>query len=613
VPRPVEPVDPPDRLGVVADPVVLATGGARGITARLVGELLTDGPPRSVWLLGTGPAPDLAGPTALPSRPAALRELMARHPGEKVASLNRRFEAAVQEAQRVATILDLRRRFGADRVHYRQCDVRDAEQVAAVVNEILLVEGRVDVVVHGAGLVRSTALARKDLDDYRLVRDVKVLGDRNLRAALTAASPALWCSISSVGAFIGMRGEADYQAGNEYLLLGAAAARAAGRDEVALVSGLWTESGMASGYAVGSPFSTGLADFTQLTDSQGVEFFRAELAGRGGPGLAATWLGDAEWSTIHRHAPGLRERSRVATPPGPALLAEPAGQDGAATVWCCEIGLDRFCWLLDHLVDDRPTVPATVMIEIAAEAAAHLAPGLVPARFTDVVLSRFIRAPRSRWPRQVEVTATRSGDAVQVRLASPPAGLVPAFEHARMTVWLAIAPDPPARVAPPRPTGSDAPDVYQLGGSLQLSGVFAGLHGARLHHDGGSALFRLPVDDQFDGFLMPSVALDAVLRASVLDGRRPDSVTMIVPTAIREITIHTVGNDPELARRWGAEITLRHCSDPAGGAGRCLATAHDGTVLFEMDGISGSPRETYDLGSGRWLGHSDLPESVLAD
>lgn len=160
---------------------------------------------------------------------------------------------------------------------------------------------------------------------------------------------------------------------------------------------------------------------------------------------------------------------------------------------------------------------------------------------------------------------------------------------------------PVARIAQPRPPGTDASDVYQLGGSLRLSGVFAGLHGARLHHDGGSALFRLPVGDQLHGFLMPSVALDALLRALVLDGGHPDSITILVPTAIREITIHTAGNDLELARQWGADITLRHYSDAAGGAGRCLATAPDGTVLFSMDGLSGSPRETYDLVSGRWL------------
>jgi len=595
------------RLAVPADPVILATGGARGLTARLVRELLTDGPPRRVWLLGTGAPPDLDAP-APPAKPQAIRELMARFPGEKLASLNRRYEAAVREAERVATIRELRDLCGADRVHYRQCDVRDAEAVAGVVGEALAVDGRVDVVVHGSGLVRSTALTRKDIGDYRLVRDVKVRGDRNLRTALVAQPPALWVGISSVGAFIGMRGEGDYEAGNEYLLLAAAAARAVGRDEVALVSGLWVESGMAAGYAVGTPFTTGLAGFTQLTDEQGTEFFRTELAGRGDVGLATTWVGESEWATLHRTAPGLREAcGETPAPldiPRLAFLTEPPELIGTESVWRFDIGLDRHPWLLDHLVDDRPTVPATVLLELAAEAAAHLAPGLVPVRMTDVVLSRFLRAPRARWPRPVEVVASRTGEVVEVRINTPATPLVPAREHARMTVALAAAPVGVERTGTLRPAGTSVPDVYQLGGSVQLSGIFGALCEAQLHEDGGSAELRLPpLDDAWAAFfLLPSVTLDCVLRTVVLDGRGQQEIPLIVPIGIAEIDFGTVGNDSALARRWGnGGITLRHWAGAAEDGGRCAAVASDGTVLLSISGISASVRGRYDLDGGRWL------------
>ena len=597
VPRPVAATAEGAALGVVANPVVLATGGARGITAQLVRELLADTSPRAVWLVGTGPEPDPDTPLELPDKPTALRELMARHPEEKMAALNRRFTEAVRAAERAATIRDLRERFGEDRVHYRRCDVRDAAQVATVVDEMVGVEGGVDIVVHGAGLVRSTALARKSLDDYRLVRDVKVRGDRNLRAALATRPPALWCALSSVGAFIGMRGEADYQAGNEYLMLSAATSRAAGRDELAIVSGLWVESGMASGYATGSPFTSGLADFTQLTDGQGVEFFRAELAGRGDPAraLATTWLGEAEWSTLHRNAPGLRDRAGTRPP---VFLTAPPQSDGVATTWRCVLDLDEHPWLLDHLVDGRPTFPATVMLQIAAEAATALAPGLVTVGFTDVVLSTFIRAPRASWPRHLVVTATREGDAVLVRLDSAPSGPVPSRAHARMTVHLAAGYAPAQRITGERPPGTPAPDVYQLGGSLRLQGVFGGLRDARLHEDGGSARFGMSHPAApFGEFTVPSVAIDALLRTSVLDGRSPDTVTMIVPTAIAAIDILVPGNDLEWDGRCGGEITLRYLTNTRSGSGECVATAPDGTVLARLHGISSVSREVYTVTS----------------
>jgi 3-oxoacyl-(acyl-carrier-protein) synthase/NAD(P)-dependent dehydrogenase (short-subunit alcohol dehydrogenase family) len=594
IPRPVAPAAENTGADVVADPVVLATGGARGITARLVRELIADGSPRAIWLVGTAPAPGPDTPAELPDKPTALRELMARHPGEKMASLNRRFTEAAGAIERAATLRELRERLGEDRVHYRQCDVRDAAQVAAVVDEMLSAEGRVDVVVHGAGLVRSTTLARKSLEDYRLVRDVKVRGDRNLRAALAKQPPALWCGLSSVGAFIGMRGEADYQAGNEYLMLAAATGRAARRDELAIVSGLWVESGMAAGYASGSPFTSGLADFTQLTDRQGVEFFRAELAGRGDPSraLATTWLGEAEWSTLHRKAPGLRDRAN--TPPPVFLTAAPESDGARTTTWRCALDLADHPWLLDHLVDARPTVPATVTLQLAAEAATALAPGLRPVRFTDIVLSAFIRAPRASWPRHLVVTATRDRDTVRVRLGSPPTGPVPAREHARMTVHVAAEYEPARKVTGDRLAGVRVPDVYQLGGSVRLRGVFGGLRDARLHEDGGSARFSMSAaGTRFDEFIVPSVAIDALLRTSVLDGRNPETITLIVPTAIAAIDLHVPGNDQDWGRLCAGGITLRYSMNTESGSGECVATAPDGTVLARLHGISSAPREVY--------------------
>jgi 3-oxoacyl-(acyl-carrier-protein) synthase/NAD(P)-dependent dehydrogenase (short-subunit alcohol dehydrogenase family) len=589
-----DPVAPPatGNLNLPSDPVIVATGGARGLTAKLVRELVAGKRPRAVWLLGTAPAEGSITETALPSpRPEALKVLMARYPGEKIAAVNRRYEAIVREAERTSTIAGLRELCGADRVHYRQCDVTDREAVAAVLGEVLAAEGRVDIVVHGAGVVRITVLARKNLGDYRLVRDVKVRGDHNLRAALAGHEPALWCGISSVGAFIGMRGQADYEAGNEYLMLMAAQQRAAGRDEVALVSGLWVESGMVTGY-------TGLADFTQLTDEQGEEFFRTELAGRGGPGLAATWVGETEWSTLHRKAPGLR--CAAGSRPG-AFLAGPGEQGSTGTAWRFDFSIDEHSWLLDHLVDGRPTVPATVLLELAAEAASQLAPGLVPVRMTDVRLTRFLRAPRNRWPRPVVVEAAVAGTAVRVRISAPAADPVPELEYATVTVHLGPDLPPAERVTGVRPAGVQAPDVYQLSGSVQLSGVFSALREARLHDDGGSAVLGLALEEGTLGkFLLPSVTLDSVLRTVVLDGRHPDSIPLVVPSALKSVEFFAAGNDRQLAQRWAEEITLRHWTDPAGGTGTCAAVSPDGTLLLRVTGISTSVRDVYNLRAGRW-------------
>ncbi|MFD4318710.1 SDR family oxidoreductase [Streptomyces sp. NPDC058548] len=605
-------------LGLPEDPVIVATGGARGLTAHLVHEMVADRTPRSVWLLGTGPAPDpSASALARLPRADALRELMALHPSETPAALSRRYDRAVQELERAGTLQELERSCGAARVHYRQCDVLDQNAVRTVIDEILAVEGRVDVLVHGAGLARSAGITRKKLADFRTVRDVKVRGYAHLRAALGDRRPALWCSVGSVSAFTGLRGEPDYGAANEFLLLAAAYARATeGADEVAPASGLWVESGMASADTPGGAFLARQGEIGQMTDVQGREFFRTELRGRGSHGLATTWIGDADWATLQRRAPGFREACEEAARTAPerrrtpaptvrrAFLTGPRQYDGTSAQWTFEVGLDAHPYLLEHRVDGRPTVPGTFILEMAAEAAAELAPGMFPTRITDVVLSQFIRAAEHRWPRTLCVSAVRDGDRVRVRITSPAAGPVPEREHSRMVVHVGrVLPDGPW--CPPAPSGGRvAPNTYELPGTpVELSGVFGALRNPRLTSDGGSADLRLalpPGGGVLSRFLLPSVTLDCLLRTSVLDGRRSGDVPVIVPTGLASVDLYTPANDLELAADRPDGLVLRHWYDPASGEEHLAVVGPDGRALVRVTGVRGAEKGTYDPGTRTW-------------
>jgi hypothetical protein len=129
--------------------------------------------------------------------------------------------------------------------------------------------------------------------------------------------------------------------------------------------------------------------------------------------------------------------------------------------------------------------------------------------------------------------------------------------------------------------------------------VFAGLHDARLHEEGGSALFGLPDDHEpFDRFAVPSVTVDALLRTSVLDGGNDGKITLNVPTELRSVELHVPGND----RNWAdlGPILLRHDPGAEDERGSCVATTPDGTVLVRIDGISAVARETYDIASETW-------------
>lgn len=226
-----------------------------------------------------------------------------------------------------------------------------------------------------------------------------------------------------------------------------------------------------------------------------------------------------------------------------------------------------------------------------------------------MVLSRFIRAARHRWPRLVQVTAVRDGDRVRVRITSPAAGPVPEREHTRMVVHLADT-LPAGPWCPPVPAsgGTDAPDTYRLPGTpVQLGGVFDTVHRPRLEADGGSASLRLdlaPDAGPFSRCVLPAVTLDALLRTSVLDGSRPDGVPVMVPTALAGVELYTAANDAELADSWGDGVTLRHWRDPASGESRCAAVAPSGQALIRAVGVTGADQGVYDTRTRTWrTGH----------
>lgn len=635
----VEPVEDTE-LRFPEQPVVFATGGARGLTAQLVSEIAASSRPYSIWLLGSSAMSPDPTPTPLPSKSQLIRSLMGQHPGENLASITRRYERLVQDAERARTLAELRLLAGPGGVHYLQCDVVDQAAVRDAVRTVLERTGRIDVVVHGAGLSRSASLTRKQLSDFRAVRDVKVRGDLNLRTVLAEFSqrPALWCSVSSVSAIVGLRGEFDYCSANEYLMLAAARARAVeGRDEVAMTSGLWLESGMASAGTPGGAFLARQAEIGQLTDRQGRQFFRAELAGRCGPGsgdgpapaLVTTWLSELDWASLHTSAPGLRAATAtptgIATPtatptPTPACpetgrafqISAPVEHAGG---WrsSTRIDLHHHRYLRDHLVDGRPAVPGTFLLEIAVEAAAALVPSRVPVALTDVAFSRFVRAAEHRWPRELLIDAIHTTAGVEVRLLSPATELLSELEHARMVVRIAEAIPAAPVVRIETSTGKPAPDAYQMPGTpVRLSGIFTSLAEPRFESDGGSGALSLSVtaqDGPFEGFLLPSLALDCLLRTAVLDGNHPEGVSAMVPTGLRCVQLYTAANDLNLAADHPEGIRLRHWRDRASGESFCAAVAPDGSILLSVSGITGTALDVYDSRTGGWRGAARMVSS----
>ena len=100
---------------------------------------------------------------------------------------------------------------------YRVADVRDPAAVATLVGSIYARHGRIDGVIHGAGLIEDKRIVDKDADSWLRVVETKALSAYTIARALKPEGLRFFVLFGSVAGRYGNSGQADYGAGNELL------------------------------------------------------------------------------------------------------------------------------------------------------------------------------------------------------------------------------------------------------------------------------------------------------------------------------------------------------------------------------------------------------------
>ncbi|NGY66034.1 SDR family NAD(P)-dependent oxidoreductase [Lentzea sp. NEAU-D13] len=223
-------------LDLNADSVVLLTGGARGITA-LVATELAERTGCHVELIGRTPiAPEDHRLTHATTEPELVKALFELGEKENVPAKARRVLAEREVRQTMERL-----RAKASSVRYHECDVTDAQAVQAVLDDVKARFGRIDGVIHGAGVLDDKLIEAKTQESFDRVWATKVNGAK----AFNEGFLVLFGSVSGV---FGNRGQADYSAANDAL---DRMARFWGtqRKVVAVDWGPWAGAGMAVGLA----------------------------------------------------------------------------------------------------------------------------------------------------------------------------------------------------------------------------------------------------------------------------------------------------------------------------------------------------------------------------
>ncbi|NML34174.1 SDR family oxidoreductase [Paraburkholderia antibiotica] len=647
---------PDDRLARLGpDSVVVAFGGARGITAELMKEVAAHYRP-TLYLIGSSRLDDYPPETFAGSdedfikrRPQYIREQKEQHPSMPLPQIIKSFERQVEVRAAHRNIETMKAHCGADRVHYLRADVFDRASVQAAVQQITARERQIDLVVNAAGLNRSASIPVKAFEDFVAVRDIKVRGYWNLREAFVANPPRAWCNFGSFIGLTGQSGETDYASGNDFLNTRAAYHRAAlGYDEFTIGWTLWRSVGLGSN-PVTRAFLEKSGLFTSMRTEEGVHHFLRELdlVDRAS---ASVHLGVPERRAIEAHLPTFFKAPEVKAPEasparvvarvstgivgggiGDFYLGRELQHTAESITFERVFDLQTDAYLQHHVVNGFATLPGTFVPELAAEAALKLLPGLKVVGFQDAVFHHFLRVYDAKRPGVKRIHAQmikRDGEltTLQVRVTGDvqaPSGQVLVRDklHFEIKVLLAPAYEPaPAWARWPEAGHMSIADPYHFAAApVYLSGMFVSTTDTGSSPPGKRARYQLGVgvdDPVFSRFVVPSIMLDGLARVAVLNYVADDYIPLAAPMTIRRIDIYEDGNDCQLSSRYDRidlYATPREFSlEGVGTRNRFVAVRPDGHMLMQMKDVTGVVIGYVHRDSGAYVSKDEVDALVAA-
>jgi NAD(P)-dependent dehydrogenase (short-subunit alcohol dehydrogenase family)/acyl carrier protein len=229
-------------LALSSDAVVVVTGGARGITALAAIELAKRFRCR-IELVGRSPYPGDEDPTLSSlADAAALRGFYAKR-GLAPAEIE-------QTAMRILADREIRATIGAIKdagasVTYHAVDVR-TPAFGELVDTIYTRHGRIDGVIHGAGVLEDKLVRDKTPESFERVVATKLGGAHTLATRLRRdVDFVVW--FASISGVYGNKGQIDYACANDALdkLAASLRSRVTGR-VVSIDWGPWSGAGMVS-------------------------------------------------------------------------------------------------------------------------------------------------------------------------------------------------------------------------------------------------------------------------------------------------------------------------------------------------------------------------------
>ncbi len=351
------------------DWVVVITGGARGITAEIARELVVPG--MKLILLGKSPMPavESALTAGISDRQLLRQEFLKQGLALTPVQIERQIDGVLRDRS-IAGNLEQLRQAGAE-VEYLALDVRDEQSFGSLIDSVYDRYGRLDAVIHGAGIIEDKLIADKSLTSFDAVFDTKVDSTFILSRHLKFDSLQLLVLFSSVAGRYGNRGQGDYAAANEVMNRFAwqISQKWSNTRVIAINWGPWDSPGMANETVKRQFIERGVIP---ISVAAGRQFFADELR-YGSKKEVEVVAGIAPWE--QEEAQLGQWLTDLAVPRKedinffnlPLIATTPQLQPNSTVTLEHTFSLANDPYLQDHCLDGKPVVPAAVALEWIAE------------------------------------------------------------------------------------------------------------------------------------------------------------------------------------------------------------------------------------------------------
>ncbi|MCA9139547.1 MAG: SDR family oxidoreductase [Planctomycetales bacterium] len=512
--------------------VVVATGGAKGVTAIMLETILRDHQCTVVALgrshLESGPE----NPDDATIEQEYYRRYLVEHPGATAREMKQSFKStrANWDAARQIQVLSALE----GNVDYMVADVTDRDQVCEAVKQIVSRHGRIDLVIHGAGIQLSKKLEDRTLAEFQNTYATKVLGLSNLTNCVRQhlGQPVATHLLTSAYSVFGNDGQHDYGAANETMdRLCEMSAKGDSKPWSSIAWLAWDSIGMTRGseYRILAQ-QRGLSGVKPIV---GQQLFRDVMSGRTGSAINVP-LSESE-----------RVRYQLKTIPQRTQTTPSNGRIIEAPVVLSQIDCLPF-----HKVRQTPTLPGAWILERMVNAAMKLLShhdAITSVTVRDMSFMRFVRFVNGQEPNvRVVAEETDTGFATwMICDVLHPSGRVLAKDVVCANADLNFSTEDTAASPlidqPPIANGFAVehftPDPYCQADhrQVELSGPFRCLHEIKIGAEGRSAKY-VPRDHFQFPACITTLLLDAAWRVAAIDAVR-DRTALFVPVKIDRMVI----------------------------------------------------------------------------